>query len=148
MDLKNFIDQLEASSPEASLHILLPSGAFVPAHFHITEVGSVQKAFIDCGGTRRDALSCLLQVWTADDVEHRLTANKLARILRLGEQTLGLPDELQVEIEYGEEVASHYVLSKVVCQNKALLLVLSGKKTDCLAPDKCGINKCKKGECC
>ena len=31
----------------------LPSKQFVPVHFHVTEVGTIQKHFIDCGGTVR-----------------------------------------------------------------------------------------------
>ncbi|MEI7863404.1 MAG: DUF6428 family protein, partial [Planctomycetota bacterium] len=38
---------------------MLPDKSFVPAHFHITEVGRVQKDFIDCGGTVRSATTCL-----------------------------------------------------------------------------------------
>src|SRR3954454_910841 len=72
-----------ARAPEAALHLMLPDGDFVPAHFHVTEVGRVQKDFIDCGGTTRSAVSCLLQVWVAKDTAHRLTAAKLAGILRL-----------------------------------------------------------------
>lgn len=44
-----------------------PDAAFVPAHFHITEIGRIQKDFIDCGGTVRSAVTCLLQVWVAHD---------------------------------------------------------------------------------
>jgi hypothetical protein len=55
------------TSPDAPLHLMLPDGDFVPAHFHVTEVGRVRKDFIDCGGTTRAAESCLLQVWVAAD---------------------------------------------------------------------------------
>ena len=55
------------NNPDAALHLMLPDGDFVPAHFHVTEVGRVQKDFIDCGGTTRSAVSCLLQVWVAKD---------------------------------------------------------------------------------
>ena len=34
-----------------SLDFKTPDGTAVPAHFHITEVGKVEKHFIDCGGT-------------------------------------------------------------------------------------------------
>ena len=30
----------------------LENGTFVPEHFHVTEVGVIQKNFIDCGGTK------------------------------------------------------------------------------------------------
>src|SRR5580700_6908951 len=99
MIVKQLTQLLEANS-DSSLHIMLPSGEFVPDHFHVTEVGRVQKTFIDCGGTRRESVSCLLQTWTAHDVEHRLVAGKLSKILKLAEMVLG-SDDLPLEVEYG-----------------------------------------------
>jgi hypothetical protein len=136
MNLRNLIEVLELN-PEATLQIFLPSGKFVPAHFHVTEVARIDKESIDCGGTWRESSSCLIQVWAAQDLEHRLFANKLAKILKCFSKELPV-----VEVEYGEDVAAHYTLSSVVVQCKELLLVLVGKKTDCLAPDKCGISCC------
>src|SRR3954466_11896670 len=87
------------ANPGAALHLMLPDGDFVPAHFHVTEVGRVQKDFIDCGGTTRSAVTCLLQVWVAGDVAHRLAAGKLADVLKLAAPLLG-SDDLAVEVEY------------------------------------------------
>lgn len=126
---------------------MLPYGEFVPSHFHVTEVGRVQRNFIDCGGTHREAVSCLLQVWTANDLDHRLQAEKLAKILRLAEPVLNSED-LPVEIEYGEDVASQYFLSDAEVTPKGLLLILAGKQTECLARDKCGVGSCKSEGCC
>jgi hypothetical protein len=42
-----------SENPAAAIHMMLPDQSFVPAHFHVTEVGRVQKDFIDCGGTPR-----------------------------------------------------------------------------------------------
>jgi len=67
MNIREFREAL-GRNPGAALHFMLPDGDFVPAHFHITEVGRVRKDFIDCGGTVRSATSCLFQVWVADDV--------------------------------------------------------------------------------
>lgn len=133
--------QLLDSHAESRLHIMLQSGEFVPDHFHITEVGRVQRDFIDCGGTRRESVSCLLQVWVADDVEHRLVAGKLLTILRLAETVLNSV-ELPLEFEYGPDVAGQYFLADVEVTPSGLLFVLSGKRTDCLAPDKCGVSGC------
>ena len=140
MNLKELTKVLNAHE-NAALHIMLPAGEFVPSHFHITEVGRVQKNFIDCGGTVRESVSCSLQAWTAEDVEHRLVAGKLAQILQLGQKVLGA-DDLPVELEYGADVASLYHLTDVEVTPKGLLFVLAGKQTDCLARDKCGINEC------
>src|SRR6478736_5953435 len=86
-------------NPEAPLHFMLPDGDFVPAHFHVTEVGRVRKDFIDCGGTTRSTTACVLQLWVADDVDHRLTAGRLAHIVGLADPLLG-NDDLPVEVEY------------------------------------------------
>ena len=70
MKLKEVIRILEAN-PDQPLFILLPSGEFVPENFHVTEVGKVQKNFIDCGGTHREVNTCLLQTWATYDLDHR-----------------------------------------------------------------------------
>ena len=140
MNLKSLIETLDANK-ECSLFVMLPSGKFVPDHFHVTEVGKIQKTFVDCGGTRRENICCAIQIWTANDVEHRLQAGKLASILKLG-QNLGISDDWPVEVEYGEDAASYYQLSSVSVAAKQVILFLVGKKTNCLAPDKCGVSGC------
>lgn len=146
MTVKLLLESLKANS-ESSLRFVLPSGEFIPDHFHVTEVGRVEKSFIDCGGTRRKAVSCLLQAWTANDVDHRLVAGKLAKILKLAESVLGAVD-LPVEVEYGAEVAAQYHLSDVEVTPSELRLVLVGKQTDCLARDQCGVGECNATGCC
>src|SRR5438105_15337090 len=102
-ELRSFL----AQALDNGLHLMLPGGEFVHAHFHVTEVGRVQKDFIDCGGTTRSAVSCLLQVWVAHDTAHRLTAGKLAGILRLAAPLLK-SDELPVEVEYESGAVSQF----------------------------------------
>lgn len=34
----------------SQVNIVQPNGEYVPAHFHITEVGLITKNFLDCGG--------------------------------------------------------------------------------------------------
>ena len=51
-----------SENPAAAVHLMLPDHSFVPAHFHVTEVGRVHKDFIDCGGTVRSTTACVLQV--------------------------------------------------------------------------------------
>ena len=54
------------------LKFILPNGQFIPAHFHITEVGLNTRHFIDCGGTERIEKKVNLQLWVEDaDKEHR-----------------------------------------------------------------------------
>lgn len=111
----------------------LPDGSTVPAHFHITEVGHVQKRFIDCGGTTRLEDRICFQLWEADDFEHRLQADKLMKIIELSERTLNLPDE-EIEVEYQSTTIGKYQLA--FNGNSFELLTT---QTACLAEDKCGI---------
>ena len=137
MNLSAFRNAL-ARDPNAALHIMLPDGDFVPAHFHVTEIGRVHKQFVDCGGTKRESTTCVVQAWVAADTEHRLTAGKLAKIVELAAPILK-DDDMSVEIEYEAGVISQYPLGGVEVTPAGLLLMLGSKHTDCLAPDRCGI---------
>ncbi len=131
----------------AIVRFRLPSGQWIPEHFHVTEVGRIDKHFIDCGGTRRRSVSCLLQTWTADDVEHRLNADKLVKILMLALPVLETFD-LPVDVEFGVDVAAQYSVIDVDESPGTITFVLEGKQTDCLARDKCGVGECGGGNCC
>jgi hypothetical protein len=111
----------------------LPDGSTVPAHFHITEVGHVQKRFIDCGGTMRLEDRICFQLWEAEDFDHRLQAEKLMKIIELSERKLNLPDE-EIEVEYQSATIGKYQLA--FNGNSFELLAT---QTACLAEDKCGI---------
>jgi len=132
------LHNLLAAHPGEKMHFMLPDKSFVPAHFHITEVGRVQKDFIDCGGTVRSATTCLLQVWVAHDVDHRLETTKLAKIMEIAQPLLG-SDQLPVEIEYEGEAISQYPLGGAESTPAGLLFYLGSKHTACLAPEKCGV---------
>jgi hypothetical protein len=126
--LKTFLSAVE------TLHFQLPDGTRVPAHFHVTEVGEVSKTFIDCGGTLRRERVANLQLWSANDYDHRLHPEKLVYILELAEKQLGLAD-LAIEVEYqGPDSIIKYDLE--AHDGK---LHLAGKQTACLAQDACGI---------
>jgi len=137
MIVKEFRALLDAH-PGVRLHVMLSDGAFVPDHFHITEVGRVRKDFIDCGGTVRTTSSCLLQVWVADDVDHRLDSTKLAAIMRVAAPLLE-SDDLPVEVEYEDGAVSQYPVGGAEMTPSGILLSLGSKYTACLAPEKCGV---------
>ena len=137
MTLDAFL-QVLSENPAVAIHMMLPDESFVPAHFHVTEVGRVQKDFIDCGGTTRSATTCVLQVWVAKDLDHRLDTSKLANILRLAAPLLK-STELQVEVEYENETVSQFPISAAEVTPSGLLLLLSSKHTACLAQDRCGV---------
>jgi len=146
MNVEQLLSVLEANA-DSTLQIKLPSGEFVPRHFHITEIGRIDKNFIDCGGSQHQSASCLLQAWTANDLDHQLVAGKLAKIFRMAEPILQSA-ELPVEVEYGVDVAAQFMVSDVEVGANKLIFVLSGKQTDCLAKEQCGLEICSAPGCC
>ncbi len=111
----------------------LPNGKEVPAHFHLTEIGNIHKQFMDCGGTMRSETKVSFQLWTSTDIDHRLRADKLQRIIDLAKDKISLEDAL-VEVEYQGDTIEKYGLE---FDGKKFLLTTM--KTDCLAQDQCGI---------
>ncbi len=111
----------------------LENGTSVPEHFHVTEVGTVTKDFIDCGGTVRREKVVSFQLWNADDVEHRLKPAKLLSIIKLAEEKLGIED-VGIEIEYQNKTIGRFDL-----EFNGKNFVLKNKTTACLAEDACGI---------
>lgn len=116
-----------------AVNFKLPTGAYVPQNFHVTEVGLVTKHFIDCGGTERFEKVVNFQLWNANDLEHRLKPQKLSKIISLSEERLGIGD-LEIEVEYQSDTIGKYGLH---FNGKDFVLV--PKQTACLATDACGI---------
>jgi len=116
-----------------TLNFNLPDGTVVPEHFHVTEVGSITKNFIDCGGTVRKENVANFQLWDANDFDHRLKPQKLLGIIELSEKILGIED-LEIEVEFQGTTIGKYDLD--FDGNNFILL---NKKTACLAQDQCGI---------
>lgn len=117
----------------------LPNNEFVPVHFHVTEVGTVTKHFIDCGGTVRDESVINFQLWEAGDYDHRLAPTKLKNIIELSENVLKINPELEVEVEYQGETIGKYGLDF-----NGEHFLLTTKMTACLAEDACGISEEKR----
>ena len=125
-----------AQNPAAQVRFQLPNGDFAPAHGHVTEVARIDKRFIDCGGTLRTDALCRLQTWFADDVDHRLTAGKLAKIFTLAEGVL-LTDDLEVDVEHEVGYITQFPIGSVEVANQEVILHLTERHTACLAMDKC-----------
>lgn len=139
--MQELMDHL-AKCGDVGLEIVLPSGQTMPAHFHVTEVGRVRKNFVDCGGTLRETEACVLQVWVATDVDHRLTASKLLKILKVGERlfpTKDVPVDFEVDLGTVSILALQKVTFATEDVNGCARLVLGRKHTECLAPDRCGV---------
>lgn len=116
-----------------TVRFVLPNGDLVPEHFHVTEIGLIDKKFIDCGGTLREEKLINFQLWTANDTDHRLLPKKLKDIIALSERVLGL-DDLEVEVEYQSDTIGKYGLD---FNGNTFQLV--SKTTACLALDQCGV---------
>jgi len=89
----------QSLSKANKLQFQLPNGQYVPAHFHLTEVGHVTRNYIDCGGTLRQENKLNLQLWVASDVDHRLKPSSVLEILEMAEKQLAFAD-MKVEVEY------------------------------------------------
>jgi hypothetical protein len=151
MKLSKLLQTLD-EHPDTQLKMKLPNQSFVPAHFHVTEVGLVRKDFIDCGGTVRSTATCVIQVWVATDVDHRISTTKLQSIFDSATKLLG-SDDLQVEIEFEDHVISQYPLRNIAINESSIELELGSKHTGCLAPQLClpvadSAGCCSTGECC
>lgn len=125
-----------AAAPSLPLTVIWPDGEPIEAHFHVTEVGRVQKDFVDCGGTVRRAVSCLLQTWVGDDVDHRVTGGKLLRAFDHAAPVLG-GEDLPMELEYEACNVVQLRVVAVEAEAERLVIRLASKHTDCLAKDVC-----------
>ncbi len=119
------------------IDFLLPNGDKVPSHFHLTEAGLVTKDFVDCGGQVRSEKNIHLQLWVAEDVNHRLEAHKLSQILSQFEKVFG-PSEAELKIEYQQETLSLFGISF-----DGGKFLLTRQQTACLAEEHCGLPKKK-----
>ena len=141
MKLSELQDGL-AKHPQLHLRFVLPDGEAVPAHAHVTEVARIDKRFVDCGGTLRNEAYCRLQTWVADDVDHRLSAGKLLKILEKAAPVL-LANDVEVDIEYEHGIISQYPLASADATDGELVLRLAKRHTACLAEDKCRTSPAK-----
>lgn len=122
-----------ALTDQENLTFQLPNGTTIAPHFHITEVGIVTKHFVDCGGTERLEKKINLQLWEANDYDHRVSASKFRSILEMSTNKLGLGN-LEIEVEYQGETIGKYGLDKA-----GDIFRLTNTSTACLASEACGI---------
>lgn len=120
-------------STATAVNFMLADGTYVPEHFHVTEVGSVIKHFIDCGGTERIEKVINFQLWDANDYEHKLKPQKLLNIIALSEKRLGIGDG-EIEVEYQGDTIGKYGLDF-----NGTDFILTSKQTACLAKEACGV---------
>jgi hypothetical protein len=74
-----------------------------------------------------------MQIWLANDTDHRLSTQKLLDIIEKSEQLFGLKDE-ELEAEFQGTTIETYGL-----EAQDFGFQFTSKKTTCLAPGHCGI---------
>jgi hypothetical protein len=135
------------AQPGLALRFRLPTGGLTPIHVHLTEVARVEKRFIDCGGTVRTQASARLQLWTADDTDHRVDCAKAAQVLERGTVLLGSTD-LPLEVEHDFPLLTVFPVVGSIVEDGARVFLLGTLKTDCLAPEICTPKACQPGSGC
>lgn len=124
----------EALAKVERVDFLYEDGTLVPEHFHVTEVGQVNKKYIDCGGVIREEVKVSFQLWNANDYEHRLKPGKLLNIIRLSERKLQIIDaEVEVEVQGALTIGKYFLAFN------GTQFILKNTLTACLAEDACGI---------
>jgi len=130
MKLSEFKTALEQM--DSTVSFVLPDGSAVAPHYHVTEIGEITKRFVDCGGTYREEAKISIQLWQAQDYDHRLTPEKLSKIISMSISNLDLQDA-EVEVEYqGATTIERYGVK--LSAGKFALLPLH---TACLAMEAC-----------
>lgn len=124
--LENILKQHPTSFPR----FVLPTGDYIPAHAHLTEVGHLARSFIDCGGLRGKEEKIVLQTHVGDDTDHRLRSDRFAKILQLGRRVIPGAD-LDVDVEYDCCVVAQYPIAKAVPDGEYLNLILQRSRTQC-----------------
>lgn len=125
-------------SQSSYLNFKLPNGQLVPSHFHVTEIGVLSKKFVDCGGTFRTEKKLTMQLWVAEDFDHRLAPSKFLDILNLSDSIIN-GEDLEIEVEYQSDTIGKYQLG---FDNGHFALLPT--QTDCLAKDQCEVPAEKK----
>ena len=121
--------------PTTLPRFILPSGDYIPAHAHLTEVGHVVRHFIDCGGLTGKEEKALLQTHVGNDTEHRLRSDRFAKILELGNRVIPSAD-LDVDVEYDCCVVSQYPIAEARPDGEHLNLFLRRGRTQCRARER------------
>jgi len=148
MKISQFKSAIQLLQAQANPTFIQLNGISIEAHYHITEIGLVLKNYVDCGGVVRQERKATMQIWLANDTDHRLSAQKLLDIIEKSEQLFGLKDE-ELEVEFQGQTIENYGLTV-----QDFGFQFTAKQTTCLAQDHCGISNeqlpdaLKKSSCC
>lgn len=148
-NVKNII----ANNPNKSISFTLPNGEAIPASFHITDVGVINKHLIDCGGQTRTEEQVHLQLWIGKDYDHHVTTDIANRILNKSHSVIGKiknPKVAEVLVEYQLDwhaipIFSLFTVSEIQASDTELSISLSTTQTTCLAAERsnseCGVSE-------
>jgi uncharacterized protein DUF6428 len=131
MTLQGLQNALEANRKRFP-RFVLPDGDYIPAHAHVTEVGHVERNFIDCGGQTGKEEKIVLQTHVGNDTDHRLRSDRFAKILQLGNRVIPNAD-LDVDVEYDCCVVAQYSIAEARPDGEHLNLILRRGQTQCRA---------------
>jgi len=145
MKVSSFFKNIDTVSEDKQVVFKTPDGKFIPFHFHVTEAATINKKFKDCGGVERNETYASIQLWVANDFEHRINAGKIRKIIL--NTLIDNENDMDIVVEYETDTLSTYNIDSVEIVENTLVYSLIKKKADCLAPDKCGIAAPKK-QCC
>jgi hypothetical protein len=134
MTLRDLQGTLEANANMLP-RFVLPDGDYIPAYAHVTEVGHVVRNFIDCGGVLGKEEKVVLQTHVGSDTDHRLRADRLAKILGLGNRVIPSAD-LDVDVEYDCCVVAQYPIAEAKPDGEYLNLILRRSRTQCRARER------------
>ncbi|KAB2645577.1 MAG: hypothetical protein DVB35_06830 [Verrucomicrobia bacterium] len=130
------LKQALMTAPDFPITVIWTDGEPIEAHFHITEIGRVQRDFVDCGGTQRTVITCLLQTWVATDIDHRITAGKLLKAFAYAAPILK-DEDLPLELEYQTCNVVQVTVASIAQDTSSFIIRVASKHTDCLAKDVC-----------
>lgn len=152
MNFEN-VKNILAENPSKSITFTLPNGEKVPASFHITDLGVVQKHLIDCGGQTRTEEQVHLQLWTGKDVDHRVTTDTANFILDQSQSVIDRikdPKSAEVLVEYQLDwhdmpVFSLFTINDMQASEDQVSITLGTIQTTCLAAERsnseCGVSE-------
>jgi len=152
MNFEN-VKNILANNPKKSIIFTLPNEEVVPASFHITDVGVVNRHLIDCGGQTRTEEQVHLQLWTGKDYDHRVTTDTANRILNQSQSVINKikePKTAQVLVEYqldwhGIPIFSLFAVNDMQASDTEVNILLSTIQTACLAAERsnseCGVSE-------
>eukprot|EP01036_Dinobryon_divergens_P051657 gene51657-69127_t len=89
----DIVNELPLAQPTVSQHLKeLKAAGLIKGSIEGNKVGLITKRFIDCGNTVRNETVVSMQLWDANDYDHRLAPEKLLKIIASSERILGIED--------------------------------------------------------